>query len=104
MKYLLTTILALSATVLTTQVSATGMTYDPYQNYYSKYYGIGVEEATTPVKAATKERADSAFYDPYADYYNANYGVDGLIEKNKSTESKVSEYPDMADPSNYYNW
>ena len=70
-QYVLPVILALGAMVVSTQAIATGLTYDPYEVYYSKYYGIG---AGPSVVEATEQK-DTAFYDPYADYYNTYYGI-----------------------------
>ncbi len=73
-QYVLSVILVLGAIVASTQTIATDLTYDPYEIYYSKYYGIG----TFPFVAETTEQEDTDFYDSYTDYYNAYYGLDTL--------------------------
>jgi len=111
-RYILPALLALSATVTSTQAMAEGMTYDPYENYYSTYYGIGEKSKATPAAVAGKTQAEFSFNDPYADYYNTYYGMDGLLdqdEKVTATAPKVDvadpkDYSDMSDPTNYYKW
>ena len=73
-QYVLSVILVLGAIVASTQTIATGLTYDPNEIYYSKYYGIGI----VPFAAETTEQEGTAFYDSYTDYYNAYYGLDTL--------------------------
>ena len=86
------------------------MTYDPYESYYSKYYGIGA----IPAAAEAAGQEDTTFYDPYADYYNTYYGIDAQTTVPavsldddidvQATTSMVSLGDDMADPSNYFKW
>lgn len=109
-QYVLPVILALGAMVVSTQAIATGLTYDPYEVYYSKYYGIG----TAPSVAEATEQEDTDFYDPYANYYNIYYGTDAQATApavslddgidTQTTAPAISLDGDMADPSNFFNW
>ena len=109
-RYLLPALLALGAVATSSQAIADGLTYDPYANYYGQYYGIDMNSTATN----DTETAAEAFYDPYADYYNTYYGTDDLLDKSeakslpeKSTDSVANvleDYPDMADPTNYFKW
>ena len=106
-RYILPALLALSAVATSSQVIAEGLTYDPTANYYSEYYGIGVESAVENSAAETTKVADTAFYDPYEDYYNTYYDMDGLKDTPSSVKSQktgLEDYPDMADPTNYFKW
>ena len=78
-QYVLPVIFALGTVVASTQAMATGLTYDPYADYYSAYYGIGAE-TTAPIVSLDK-------------------GIDA-----QTTTPIVSLDDDMADPRNYYNW
>jgi hypothetical protein len=101
--YALTTLVALLATLSFSQLSASGMTYDPVENYYSKFYGIGVVESatTTPAIVAKDMAADIG---PYDGYYATYYGT-GVESKQASAEIIDSALNDeMANPLNYYNW
>ena len=109
-QYVLPVILALGTIVASTQTMATGLTYDPYEIYYSKYYGIG---AGPSVVEATEQK-DTAFYDPYADYYDSYYGIgaqtaaptvslgDGIDIQARTPAIYLDD--GMADPSNFFKW
>lgn len=110
-QYILPALLALGFVTTSIPAVADGLTYDPYGDYYSQYYGIG-ERSTASVESEAP-----AFYDPYANYYNTYYGIDGLTEKGKEKVKVVTaisvddikkvdsvENAEFADPSNYYNW
>ncbi len=83
--YILSALLVLGVTVTSTQAIATGLTYDPYENYYSQFYGIDQQQTIAP-KDAVKTSED----DP------------------KDVSNRISQDADlmdsMADPSNYYSW
>ena len=73
-------LLALGIAATATLASAEGLTYDPYENYYSKYYGIEAELITAQT-------------------------ADTLPEV--SPEAKIVTHlddADMANPLNYYKW
>ncbi len=91
----------MGATIASTYVVADGLTYDPYENYYSEFYGIG-EISTTQLEPQVEINSD--FYDPYAEYYNTYYGIDGLVENVITTIEPESNDADMADPRNFYKW
>jgi len=78
-QYVLPVILALGTVVVSTQAMATGMTYDPYADYYNTYYDIGAQK-TAPTVSLEK-------------------GVDA-----QTTTPTISLDDDMADPRNYYKW
>jgi len=58
------------------QVMAEGLVYDPYENYYATFYGIG----------ETHEQEFST----------------SRTVKSKTVEQRKDTH--MADPGNYYNW
>lgn len=112
-KIMLPVLFALGAAFTSTQAIATGMTYDPYANYYNSYYGIDASPTTALVEI---DEELQQFYDPYAIFYNTYYGTDELIQqKAKSAKTKVTnnysiseinevEMDEMADPANFYKW
>jgi len=95
-RYLLPALFALGTVVVSSQTFA-DLTYDPCCNYYSEYYGTGVEAKTTTPKTQEEE---ASFAGSFSDYYNTNYTTNQVSSNNVSSE----DYPDMADPTNYYKW
>ena len=91
--YILSTLLALGVLTTSSQLMADGLTYDPYENYYSEYYGINAADGLADVSTDTA--------DFYEKYYNTSYDADGLATKK---QSDVDLYEELADPTNYYKW
>lgn len=112
-KIILPALFALGAAFTSTQAIATGMTYDPYANYYGTYYGI---DASPTVSLVEIDEELQQFYDPYAIFYNTYYGTDDLIQqgdktaKTKPTKISTIQITDevimdeMSDPTNFYKW
>ena len=70
------TTISLLIALMASQVMAEGLVYDPYENYYAAYYGIGEAHEQ---EFSTTRTANSK-----------------TVEQRKDTH--------MADPNNYYNW
>ena len=84
-QYVLPALFVLAATVATSQAMATGLTYDPYENYYHDYYGIDAEEIARQAIAKSEEQSKQL----------------DATEKAKKVEEDTTEY---ADPRNFYTW
>ena len=101
-KLALTALITLVAAVSFSQVSASGLTYDPSENYYRTYYGIGEENATNIVVTPPVVESSPADLGPHNGYYATYYGIG--IEKNNLTAKEMALNEEMANPLNYYNW
>ncbi len=114
-RYLLPTLFTATALLTATTAFASGQSYDPYENYYNQFYGMGssasqpesqrranrrelMKQSVVPLK---KKAATSN--GPYADYYGLYYDLDTQPTKTPVTTS-TSDSADVADPANYYNW
>ena len=76
-------ILSLAISLFASQAMANGQTYDPYENYYSEYYGINAASYATSSEA----------------------GVQKLQRGTTTTELKSSNHAfDVSNPANYFNW
>lgn len=83
-QYILPTIV-LFATV-TTQAMATGLSYDPYENYYRDYYGIDADKITKEAIARIEVVSPD---------------LTAQLNNGKTIDEDFSEF---ADPSNFFNW
>ena len=70
------TAISLLVALSCSQAMAEGLVYDPYENYYAAYYGIGEAHEQ---EFSTTRTASSKTFEPRKDTH-------------------------MADPNNYYNW
>ena len=61
-RYILPALLVLGTVVTTTQATAE-LSYDPVDNYYGKYYGIGVESTNTQTKMQENTKFSGACTD-----------------------------------------
>ncbi len=103
-KFALTALVSLLSAISFSTVSASGMTYDPIDNYYRAFYGDTSTESlkTTPSVSAQQKLASDI--DPYNGYYATYYGI-GVETKQISTEITDATLNDeMANPLNYFNW
>lgn len=85
---ILPVLLAAGTAVASVQTLAAGMTYDPYDDYYSEYYGAGSEFKATQVQAE-------------APLFSEN---DDTHQNKHVAVVTSTDQDDMADPGNYYNW
>ena len=105
-RYLLPAIFALGSVGVSSQTFA-DLTYDPCCNYYSEYYGTGIETKAAPIKIQKKAQQkiqkkaqeNETYEGPFSTYYNTYYSADQV-----NSEVSLDEYPDMADPTNYFKW
>ena len=80
------TLLSLILALYSFQIFAVEENYDPYEDYYAEFYGIGIEEATTVKASCSLHHARHPVFIPK----NTNESDEAIIIK-------------MADPSNFYN-
>jgi len=71
----------------------------PYEDYYSSYYGIGVDsvQATPNIPSNDNSRYDG----PFEDYYNKYYVDTQSINSNSEIDTLIEE---VTDPTNYFKW
>lgn len=125
-RHIISKALALAVVLGSSSTLATGLTYDPYEIYYSKYYGIGAESSTIQSSSAIQgsstiqgkaegmvsaeansEEAskDSVLQHPSDDYYNTYYNMLDQPDKSKKSEPvSIEDEASMADPTNYFKW
>jgi len=84
--YILSTLVASVAALSLSQAIASGMTYDPYENYYNNFYG-------TASYSSASESSNSLVADKQVQ-------KNKVVSKAAPTQSELY----MADPLNFYNW
>lgn len=101
--YALTALITLVVAVSFSQANASGLTYDPSENYYSTYYGIGSQDSVSTTAITTPTVQDSvADLGPHNGYYATYYGTG--VEETSLTTEEIALNEEMANPLNYYNW
>lgn len=84
-QYVLPILFTLATALTSTQVTASGLSYDPYENYYRDYYGIDFDGITkAAIDKAKKELAKKS--------------------AERKTKKIKNDSVDMADPTNFYKW
>ena len=104
--YLIKVLIALFMVLLLSQANASGMKYDPIENYYNTYYGMDslVDVNDSEVAIKSEATVNIPAVDPYDTYYDIFYE---MAEEGKSTQepkAEVSTANDMSDPLNFYKW
>ena len=114
-RYLLPTLFTATALLTASTAFASGQNYDPYENYYNQFYGMGSSVSQPEPKrremrrelmkhsVAPVEKKAATSNSSYADYYGLYYDLDTQLTKTPKATS-VSDPADVADPANYYNW
>lgn len=102
-QYISTTLIALAAALYFSQAAATGLTYDPCENYYSEHYGM--ESIYNPASVDTSSVQDNTdVLDPYDGYYTYYYGIGADMNSESASLAMTATDSGMADPNNYYQW
>ena len=103
-KLALTALVSLLATISFSTASASGMTYDPVDNYYTAFYGDGATGSVKTTPAVSAQQKLASDIGPHNGYYATYYGT-GVETKQSSAEITDSALNDeMANPLNYFNW
>ncbi|MCK5918082.1 MAG: hypothetical protein KAG34_06635 [Cocleimonas sp.] len=103
-KVALTALVSLLAAVSFSTASASGMTYDPMDNYYAAHYGEVSTKSITTVSSVSAQQQLASDIGPHNGYYATYYGT-GVETKQASAEiTDTVLNNEMANPMNYFNW
>lgn len=88
-QYISTALIALAAALSFSQSAATGLTYDPCENYYDNFYGMN--DSVSVTTSSVHDNVDVLA--PYDGYYTRYHSTD-------IDDATLA----MEDPQNYYQW
>ena len=104
--YLIKVLIALLVVLPLSQANASGMKYDPIENYYNTYYGmdslVNVNDSAVAIKLEVT--ANTSAVDPYDTYYNTFYEMAEEVQATEAPKIEVNLMNEMSDPLNFYKW